>query len=208
MAQTRVLPVASVGKRCRCIDWIACDRVFRHAQLHVAPRVGTSHPRGQCRLRWPHCTTMPTFSPESREAGATGAAMPGRRHHLPPPDIRSAAEARRYRASRCRCTHRICTTKQGSFADGSRVARAARERLRVRELVYRSVAYLTRAVDVQDSAARWTGLVARPLEEGNQSAAVGTGSLETVDFHGHHPMRAPEARECDEYWSGIVDRLS
>ena len=72
------------------------------------------------------------------------------------------------------------------------------ERLRVRELVYRSVAYLTRAVDVQDSAARWTGLVARPLEEGNQSAAVGTGSLETVDFHGHHPMRAPEARGYDD----------
>ena len=55
------------------------------------------------------------------------------------------------------------------------------------------MAYLTRAVDVQDSAARWTGLVARPLEEGNQSAAVGTGSLETVDFHGQPPYAGWDA---------------
>jgi hypothetical protein len=57
--------------------------------------------------------------------------------------------------------------------------------------VYLSVAYLTRAVDVHDPAARWTGPLARPLDEGNESAAVGTGSLATVDdVHGDHLMRA------------------
>jgi hypothetical protein len=68
---------------------------------------------------------------------------------------------------------------------------ALSQRLRVRKLVYRCVAYLTRAVDVKDPAARWAGLFARPVEEGNESTAVGACSLATEDdVHGDHDMRA------------------
>jgi hypothetical protein len=61
------------------------------------------------------------------------------------------------------------------------------------------VAYLTRAVDVQDSAARWTDLVARPLDEGNQSPAIRTGSLKTIDVHRNQPYaRRQTAMDCGD----------